>query len=229
MDCSNYLQAWICGVDNGIARGLLANAQLMPNHHELRARDLPSDRGDYFLLGWFAYSWFPCVVLASTDKTIDVPKDYIDFGMLFILEVMALSVCAKFGHADTTKCTYFSHKLDSGTLSDSSPTAVYLNQLLQAIYTAFKAQQATEESQSYILTLIDQIGVIHHRLKSRPGISKTLMDNWAETFVWAHVVHPCISVEAVCSNPGCSSIEAPTLQCSRCRLHRYCSRECQRS
>ncbi|KAF8308706.1 hypothetical protein DL93DRAFT_2158863 [Clavulina sp. PMI_390] len=187
----------------GVARALLSNLE------SLRMENTPSNSRDHFVLNLFAVTWLSCILLASTDRSIDVPKDSIDFGMLFILELMVLSKPEQSGNG--------------------SPGRLYLHELPRAIYTAFELEQATGGAHSYINKLIHQIAVIHRRLSSRPGVSKALMNSWAETFVWAHIIHPCISLETVCGNPGCNSIEAPTLQCSRCRSCHYCSKQCQKS
>ncbi|KAF8308710.1 hypothetical protein DL93DRAFT_2086626 [Clavulina sp. PMI_390] len=192
-----------------IAKAALSDAEFMVNHHDRRLDKMTTDKSDHFALEYFGYAWYLCMVLSLRDGLSHIPMDAVDSGILFLLELMALN------HYDQSEA--------------STTTRLYLNELPRAIYRALGAEYAIGENKLYTHKMIHQIVVIHKRISSRPRVSQFLVKSWSETVIWAHVIHPSISVEAVCNNPGCERIDVPNLQCSRCRMHKYCSKDCQRA
>ncbi|KAF8308705.1 hypothetical protein DL93DRAFT_2100533 [Clavulina sp. PMI_390] len=191
----------------GVAREALTNSDFMANFGTRGGKYSLEERNDHYVLEFLAGSWHFFMQLAVKEGNTALPKVAIDHGLVSLLELIALNDYEQ----------------------SVSPSKYYLNELPKLIYSTLASQHEVEEVRPDVAKLILQIVTVHRRLTLRPEVSKVLVKSWSETVLWAHVACPGISVTAVCSNPGCSSIEIPELQCGRCRLNKYCSKGCQKS
>ncbi|KAF8308699.1 hypothetical protein DL93DRAFT_1865609 [Clavulina sp. PMI_390] len=202
MNQHSFIKSTLC-----VAKTTLSNTTSML---KFRKQELPRSGMDEIDRSWpqsFARAWEMCMRVASTDKDTSVAQDAIDFGMIFILELVTLN----------------------DPEPSESPKKYFLAELPRNIYSITRSRLSEQaDDSSYVDVLRQQITIVHRRLLSRPGVSKALIKGWGELVIWVHIGGSNASIGAVCNNPGCDSLTTPKHQCARCHAY-YCSQQCQRS
>lgn len=93
-------------------------------------------------------------------------------------------------------------------------------------YTAECALESLVNDPERHRTLQLQLAVICYRLLNHPDVSKQVIEIWIASMDDTLLVEP---PDDICSCIGCTSLDAATLRCSKCKGQMYCSKACQQT